>query len=218
MTNRPEIFDRSVMMSSVMPSAKYSCSGSPLMLVNGSTAIDGFSLAGTASAAPERLRRAAGARRGATLIDPHRPLDVLQRLLAHVLEGEVEPVADMVAHRAGDGDAARPGDALEPRRDVDAVAEDVVALDDDVAEIDADAELDAAVLRHVGVALAHPALDLGGAGDGVHDARELDQHAVAGELDDAALMLGDLGVDQLVADAPSAPPACRPRRAPMRRL
>ena len=94
------------------------------------------------------------------------------------------------------------GDALEPRRHVDAVAEDVVALDDDVAEIDADAEFDAAVLRHVGVALAHPALDFGGAGDRVHDARELHQHAVAGQLDDAPLMLGDLGVDQLARDAP----------------
>ncbi len=32
----------SVMMSSVMPSEKYSCSGSPDMLSNGRTAIEGF--------------------------------------------------------------------------------------------------------------------------------------------------------------------------------
>jgi hypothetical protein len=31
------------MISSTMPSAKYSCSGSPLMFANGSTAIDGLS-------------------------------------------------------------------------------------------------------------------------------------------------------------------------------
>lgn len=42
-TNRPEIFDRSVMMSSVMPSLKYSCSASPLMLTNGKTTTDGVS-------------------------------------------------------------------------------------------------------------------------------------------------------------------------------
>src|SRR3954463_1010805 len=35
--------DNSVMMSSVIPSTKYSCSGSPLMFWNGSTAIDGLS-------------------------------------------------------------------------------------------------------------------------------------------------------------------------------
>jgi len=42
-------------MSSTMPSAKYSCSGSPLRLVNGSTAIDGLSGSGRlggAGAAP----------------------------------------------------------------------------------------------------------------------------------------------------------------------
>ena len=38
------------MISSTMPSAKYSCSGSPLILANGSTAIDGLSGRG----APER--------------------------------------------------------------------------------------------------------------------------------------------------------------------
>ncbi len=35
--------DNSVIRSSLMPSAKYSCSGSPLMLAKGSTAIDGRS-------------------------------------------------------------------------------------------------------------------------------------------------------------------------------
>ena len=42
MTNRPETFERSVIRSSVMPSVKNSCSGSPLMFWNGSTAMDGF--------------------------------------------------------------------------------------------------------------------------------------------------------------------------------
>src|SRR6266852_1562197 len=43
---------RAVMISSTMPSAKYSCSGSPLILANGSTAIDGLSGSGSGSAAP----------------------------------------------------------------------------------------------------------------------------------------------------------------------
>jgi len=41
MTKNQRSFDKPVMMSSEMPSAKYSCSGSPLILVNGKTAIDG---------------------------------------------------------------------------------------------------------------------------------------------------------------------------------
>ena len=43
-TKRLDIWERSVMMSSVIPSEKYSCSGSPLMLVKGRTAIDGRAL------------------------------------------------------------------------------------------------------------------------------------------------------------------------------
>jgi hypothetical protein len=43
MTNSQRIRDRAVMISSTMPSAKYSCSGSPLILAKGSTAIEGLS-------------------------------------------------------------------------------------------------------------------------------------------------------------------------------
>ena len=57
MTNIHRMRDNSVMMSSAMPSEKYSCSGSPLILVNASTAIDGLSGSGRAvgrSATPRR--------------------------------------------------------------------------------------------------------------------------------------------------------------------
>jgi hypothetical protein len=43
MTNNDLNRESAVMISSTMPSAKYSCSGSPLMFWNGSTAIEGFS-------------------------------------------------------------------------------------------------------------------------------------------------------------------------------
>src|ERR1043165_9930053 len=98
-TSRSRNRDSSVMMSSVRPSAKNSCSGSPLMLSSGSTAIDGF-LAVVAAA-------------------------------AEVGEGDVlEAIGELVAHRAGDADAARLGQRLEARGDVDAVAEDVAVLVD----------------------------------------------------------------------------------------
>ena len=41
-TTRPETFDKSVMMSSLMPSEKYFCFLSSDMLTNGNTAIDGL--------------------------------------------------------------------------------------------------------------------------------------------------------------------------------
>src|SRR2546422_4055600 len=53
MTNRPESLERSVMRSSVIPSLKYSCSGSPLRLIKGSTAMEGLSGNGRAEACSE---------------------------------------------------------------------------------------------------------------------------------------------------------------------
>jgi hypothetical protein len=71
-TNNCRKRDNAVMISSTMPSAKYSCSGSPLTFWNGSTAIEGLS----GSAKAGRELGFAGARP---------PQDVLQ-----MVEPEVE--------------------------------------------------------------------------------------------------------------------------------
>jgi hypothetical protein len=42
----------------------------------------------------------------------------------------------------GNRDPARLGNAFDPRRDVDAITEDVFALDDNVADVNTDPELD----------------------------------------------------------------------------
>src|SRR5262245_45722619 len=52
MTKNQRSFDRPVMMSSEMPSAKYSCSESPLMFTNGNTAMEGRSEAARSAPAP----------------------------------------------------------------------------------------------------------------------------------------------------------------------
>src|SRR5207245_766734 len=80
-------------------------------------------------------------------VHPNGPSDVLERLLAHVFEGEVELARRILPNAGRDANAARLGQAFEPGRDVNAVARDVAVLDDDVADIDADAELDAPILR-----------------------------------------------------------------------
>src|SRR5947208_94347 len=46
MTKSQRIRESAVMISSTMPSTKYSCSGSPLILAKGNTAIDGLSGSG----------------------------------------------------------------------------------------------------------------------------------------------------------------------------
>jgi hypothetical protein len=71
-----------------------------------------------------------------------------------------------------------------------------VLLDDHVADVDAHAKLDALLRRRACIPLGHPALDLDGAANAIHNARELGKEAVAGVLDDTPAVLGDLRVHQ----------------------
>ena len=140
-TVSPEIFDRSVMMSSLIPSEKYSCSGSPDMLVNGKTAIDDFLTWEPRLAAWDgRSRRVRIA--GMPRPDADRTVDVLDIDVAAVPEANVNPVADAFVDDGGDANPAGFGERLQARRNVDAIAIDVIALDNDVAEIDADSKHD----------------------------------------------------------------------------
>ncbi len=132
-------------------------------------------------------------------VDPQRPGDVLEVLLADIGELGIDFAAYLSEHVLREADAAGFGDALEPCRDVDAVAVNITILGNDVAKIDTDPEGDLLFLRCPGVALDHCALHGQRAGDCLDDARELDQEAVAGRLDDAAAVVGDCGIDQVAA-------------------
>src|SRR5262249_43456249 len=63
----------------------------------------------------------------------------------------------------------------------------------------ADPKRDPLVLGNSGIAFGYPALHRNCACDRFDDARELDQDGVAGGLDNAALVLGNLRVDQFAA-------------------
>ena len=132
-------------------------------------------------------------------IGPHRPLDVLDPLLAHKGERQGQLALDLVIGGARDQDAAGLRQALQAGGDVDAVAEEIAVLEDHVAQIDADAEADALVLRRVRLPLGHALLDQHGALHGVDHAAELAQRAIAHELDDAAVVLGDQRLDEALA-------------------
>ena len=85
--------------------------------------------------------------------------------------------------------------------DVDAVAEDVVAVGQHIADIDTDAVLEPLV-GWPGVRGGHAPLHRDGAAHGIDGTRELDQQAVAGGLDDAAPMLGYFGIGEVTANRP----------------
>ena len=62
-------------------------------------------------------------------IDPHRPHDVLEVLVAEIDEIRTDLAAHVVIGRARDQNAARLANPLQPRRDVDALAENALPLD-----------------------------------------------------------------------------------------
>ncbi len=152
------IRDRSVVRSSVMPSAKYWCSRSSLRLVkrrdDDRKARRGKGLRDRHRQRNPRsqLRNSFGAQR----IGPHLPRDVLDGLLAQILERVWQLVADLVAHCPRDPDPAGFGERFQARGDVDPVAEDVVVLSDDVTEVNANAELDPQSRCNARVPLSHP--------------------------------------------------------------
>ena len=138
-------------------------------------------------------------RLGNHLIRPHRARDVLDPLLAEILEAAAELALEVVVGGAGDDDAAGLRQLLEARGDVHAIAVEIALVGHHVAEIDADAEADALVLGDLRLALRHAALGGDGAGDRIDHAAELAERAIAHELDDAALVLGDQRLDEGLA-------------------
>src|ERR1700733_2319224 len=68
--------------------------------------------------------------------------------------------------------------------------------------MDADAELDATIVRHAGVALDHAVLHLDRTSHRVDHAAELTNEPVARSLDDAPMMRSDRRINQIAAQRP----------------
>ena len=133
-------------------------------------------------------------------IGSDRPFDVLELGWPEISDLHVEPPAHLSVGVLGQTDRPRLGDAFEPRGDIDAVAHQVaVALLDDVTQMNADAKFYAFVGRDARVALDHGVLHFERAAHRVDDAAKLDDAAVAGALDDAAMMYGDRRINQVAA-------------------
>src|SRR6516225_7706719 len=129
--------------------------------------------------------------------------DVLELGWAEIGHREVEPPLDLPVGLLGEANRARLCDALQACGDIHAVAHQVaVALLHNIAEMNADTEFDALVGRDLGVALDHRPLDFDGAVHRIDDTAEFNDAAVASALDDAAMMHGDGGVDQVAPKGP----------------
>src|SRR4029077_2417079 len=127
----------------------------------------------------------------ADTIDPHRLRDVLQLLVAKVLTRKTDLCANLLVDLAGNADTARLRDSLQPRGDVDAIAEDSIIIVDHVTEVDADTKLHTPLGLDRGIAFDHLPLNGDRALDRVQHAGELGQDAVSGGIDDTSAELAD---------------------------
>src|SRR5262249_46335097 len=89
---------------------------------------------------------------------------------------------------------------FDARRNVDAVAIDVVRLYDDVAEIDANAIFDPRMLRKRGVAADEVLLDDDAAANGLNRTIENGNEAIARRLHQTSMVLDDAGLDEVALD------------------
>src|SRR5262249_40509621 len=100
-----------------------------------------------------------------------------------------------IAHLAisifGNADATRLRHALQARRHVDTVAQQIVAFDHNVPDVDADPERYPLVLGLIGIFGSHLLLHFNSTAHGIHYTRELDEDAVAGGLHDPATVRGN---------------------------
>ena len=76
--------------------------------------------------------------------------NVFDLLLAEILEDKRQPAADVVMNPIGDEHPAEIGQGFDPRRDVDAVAINVIAVDEGNSSVDAPFQ----ARENVGVAVA----------------------------------------------------------------
>ena len=99
-------------------------------------------------------------------------------LIAKIIEIVLNTVSNVIPHASRDADPTRSSQALQPCRDIHAIAEDVAVLDHDITDIDPDAKLHPALRRKRGVRFRKGLLNGHPAVHGIDDAGELSEYTV----------------------------------------
>src|SRR5215469_12767688 len=103
--------------------------------------------------------------------------------------------AYMVLHSPGDANATGLRKSLQSGRDINGIAEEVVALHHDVADLDADTELHLLIGKAIGVLLGDSILRRDRALHGIDGAGEISDETVTRRVEDSASMRGDQPID-----------------------
>src|SRR5215469_2126555 len=133
-------------------------------------------------------------------INTHRLGDVLESGLAKIADRKIEPRFHLPEGILRKTDGSRLSNALQARRNIDAVAHQVaVAFLDNIAEMNADAKFDAPLWRQAGIALDQRVLNLDAAPHRFDDTPKFHNDSIAGPLYDASVVDGDRWIDQVAS-------------------
>src|SRR5262244_1701425 len=131
-------------------------------------------------------------------VNTNRSGNILDCLLAHIIELEAEFVLYLVVNHARHHNAPGLSQRLKARRDVDPVSINIVVIDDDIADINTYAELNSFLSWQLCSALNHGVLNVDSAAYRIHDAHKFDKHTVARRLHDTSTMLCNFWIDQFL--------------------
>ena len=106
-----------------------------------------------------------------------------------ILKVEIQTSLHLLVNGLGDADRSRVGQPFEPRRDVETVTEDLLALDLHVAQMHPHPELHPPIRGKLCVPRPCRSLDLNRALHGVRHAAELRHDVVASEVDEPSAVL-----------------------------
>jgi hypothetical protein len=119
-------------------------------------------------------------------------LSVLERLLAEIVEGQIEPTLHVLVDRRGEADAAALCQRLEPRGHVDTVAVDAPSFDGDVTEMQTDAVEQAPLRWQRRGEVCEYALRSDRTAQRIERGGKLREHVVAGCIHHASAVLADV--------------------------
>jgi hypothetical protein len=116
-------------------------------------------------------------------------------LLTEISEDQGQFGAYMVLHNTGDANPTRFRKSFQPGRDIDGIAEEVVALNHDVADVERDPKPHLLTGRPIRILLGYGVLNRDGTLNGVHGAGEVGDEAVTRGIENPTAMRGDQVID-----------------------
>jgi len=125
----------------------------------------------------------------------HWPRNIFDPLLPPVLEPVVQLIADLFSCYPRRANPARLSESLQPSRDIDSIAEEVVTLNHGVADMDPDAEPHLLAGRSIHVLLGYGVLHRDGTLHSIHGTGEIGDEAIARRVEDPTAMGGDQTID-----------------------